>query len=155
MCWYRHVWSNTYLQATNTTVEMDCALRDHVTRNNKYINHSNRSLKCIVTFGEQYPNTAPLQLSGRTLVGRVYSGTDPAECISAPGDFLPLRLLLPSGRLGYSPGTWGAPNKGNADGAVSILGKCKARVGYGPAPGPTKKGLVPHLPVRWGAQQIP
>ena len=65
------------------------------------------------------------------------------------------RLLLPSGRLGLSPGVWGAPNKGNADGAVGIFRKCRARVGYGPAPGPTEKSLVSHFPVRWGVQQIP
>ena len=27
-------------------------------------------------------------------------------------------------------------------------------MGYGPAPGPTKKGLVPHFHVRWGVDQI-
>ena len=31
---------------------------------------------------------------------------------------------------------------------------CRARVGSGPAPGPTKKGLVPHMPVGWGGHQI-
>ena len=68
---------------------------------------------------------------------------------------LPPRLLPPSGGLGLSPGAWGAPNKGNADGAQGIFGNCRMRVGYGPAPGPTiKKGLVPYLPVRWGRQQI-
>ena len=56
----------------------------------------------------------------------------------------PPRLLLPSGRLGSSPGAWGAPNKGNADGAVGIFGKCRARVGYGPAPGPTIKKALCH-----------
>ena len=75
------------------------------------------------------------------------------EFPSASGG-LPPRLLLPSGRLGLSPGAWGASNKGNADEAVDIFGKCRARVGYGPALAPTKKGLVPHLPVRWGVQQI-
>ena len=42
------------------------------------------------------------------------------------------------------------PNKGNADGAVGIFGKCPAHVSHGLAPGPTKKGLVPHFHVRWG-----
>ena len=54
------------------------------------------------------------------------------------------RLLLPSGRLGSSPGAWGATNKGNADGAVGIFEKCRARVGYGPVPGPTKKKALCH-----------
>ena len=67
---------------------------------------------------------------------------------------LPPRLLPPSWGLGWSPGAWDGPNKGNADGAVGIFWKCRARVGYGLAPGPTKKGLVPYLPVIWGAQQI-
>ena len=30
-------------------------------------------------------------------------------------------------------------NKGNADGAVGIFGKCRARMGSGPVPRPTKK----------------
>ena len=72
-----------------------------------------------------------------------------------PQGAFPPRLLLPLGRLGSSPGAWSTPNKGNADGAVGSFGKRRARVGYGPAPGTTKKGLVPHLPVRWGKQQIP
>ena len=38
-----------------------------------------------------------------------------------------------------TPGAWGAPNKGNADGAEGTFGKLRARVGYGPAPGPTQK----------------
>ena len=60
----------------------------------------------------------PAVLSGRGS-GRV--------CLGAWGVFptasggLPPRLLLPSGRFGLSPGAWGAPNKGNADGAVGIF----------------------------------
>ena len=50
----------------------------------------------------------------------------------------------PSGRLGKSPGARGAPNKRNADGAVGIFGKCRARVGYGPAPGRTEKKALYH-----------
>ena len=37
---------------------------------------------------------------------------------------------------------------GNADGAVGIFGKCRARVGYGPAPGPTIKRPFATL-ARW------
>ena len=57
--------------------------------------------------------------------------------------------------LGSSPGAWGAPNKGNIDGAVGIFGNA-GRV-WAPALrlDPLKKGLVPHLPVRWGEQLIP
>ena len=51
-----------------------------------------------------------------------------------PEAFTPFR-----GGLGSLPGAWGAPNKGNADGADGIFGKLRARVGYGPAPGPTQK----------------
>ena len=59
------------------------------------------------------------------------------------------------GGLGWSPSAWGAPNKGNADRAVGIFGNA-GRV-WDPALrlDPPKKGLVPHLPVRWGVQQIP
>ena len=68
----------------------------------------------------------------------------------SPQAFTPFR-----GGLGSLPGAWGAPNKGNADGAEGIFGKLRACVGYGPAPGPTQKGLVPYMPVRWGVHQIP
>ena len=69
----------------------------------------------------------------------------------SPQAFTPFR-----GGLGSLPGAWGAPNKGNAEGAEGIFDKLRARVGYGPAPGPTlKKGLVPYMPVRWGVHQIP
>ena len=68
----------------------------------------------------------------------------------SPQAFTPFR-----GGLGSSPGAWSAPNQGNADGAEGIFCKIRARVGYGPAPGPTqKKGLVPYMPVRWGVHQI-
>ncbi len=50
-----------------------------------------------------------------------------------------------------SPGAWGAPNQGNADGAVGIFGKCRARVGYGPAPGPTIKKALFHTGSLGGA----
>ena len=46
--------------------------------------------------------------------------------------------------MGLSPGAWGAPNKGNADGAEGIFGNCRMRVGYGPAPGPTIKKALCH-----------
>ena len=82
------------------------------------------------------------------------------ECVSVPGDFptasggLPPRLLLPSERFGLLPGAWGAPNKGNADGAVGIFGNSGRVWATALRPVPPKKGLVPYLPVRWGGQQI-
>ena len=44
----------------------------------------------------------------------------------------------------YRPAPEARPNKGNADGAVGIFRKCQARVGYGPAPGPTEKKALCH-----------
>ena len=87
----------------------------------------------------------PLQVSGSTSAGRVICGTDLAECVSVPGDFLRPQGAFPQaftpfrGGLGSLPGAWGASNKGNADGAEGIFGKLRVRVGYGPAPGPTQK----------------
>ena len=100
----------------------------------------------------------PLQVSGSASAGRVICGTDLAKCVSVPGDFLrPQRALSQAftsfGRVGFIAWRLRRPNKGNADGAVGIFGKCRAREGYGPAPGPTM-GLVPHLPVGWGGQQM-
>ena len=37
-------WLNTDLQATNTTIEIDCAYWGHVTRHSKYIKQSDRGL---------------------------------------------------------------------------------------------------------------
>ena len=51
----------------------------------------------------------------------------------------PPRLLPLSRGLGLFPCAWGTPNKRNAEGVVGIFGKCRARVGSGPALGPTKK----------------
>ena len=64
------------------------------------------------------------------------------------------RLLPPSGR-GTSPSAWGAPNKGNADGAVGLFGNLGCMWAPALRPDPPKKGPVPHLPVRWGEQHIP
>ena len=92
----------------------------------------------------------PFQVSGSTSTGRVICGTDLTECVSVPGDFLRPQGAFPQaftpfrGGLGSLPGTWGAPNKGNADGAEGIFGKLRARVGYGPAPGPTIKKALCH-----------
>ena len=50
-----------------------------------------------------------------------------------PPGFYPLR------RGWLLPGAWGAPIKWNADVAVGIFLKCRARVCTGPAPGSTQK----------------
>ena len=75
----------------------------------------------------------PVQISLALIWSSVFRHLEPSFGLRGPSP----RLLLPSGRLGLSPGAWGTPNKGNADGAVGIFGKCRARVGYGPAPGST------------------
>ena len=85
-----------------------------------------------------------IQLSGRTSTGRAGCGPDLAGYVSVAGFFLRPQgafphAITPFGRLGWSPDAWSAPYKGNADGAVGIFGKYRARVGYGLAPGPTKK----------------
>ena len=67
----------------------------------------------------------PLQVSGSTSAGRVICGTDLAECVSVPGDFLRPQGAFPSGFYPLSRGSH------------------------------PKKGLVPYMPVRWGVHQIP
>ena len=61
----------------------------------------------------------------------------PGEFLRPPGAFPP--GFSPFGKVGLITRRLGAPNKGNADGVVGIFGKCVARVGYGPAHGPTEK----------------
>ena len=106
---------------------------------------------------DQY-RSAPLQVPGSTSAGRVICGTDQAECVSVPGFLWPQGTFHPGFyplRGEVLPGAWGAPNKGNADEAVGFFWKCRTRVGSGPAHRPTKKGLVPHMPIWWGGHQIP
>ena len=86
---------------------------------------------------------------GSALVGRVVEARiwpSVSRCLGISyglrGPFPRLSLTL--GRLGSSPGALGASNKGNADGAVGIFGKCRARVCYSPAPGPTIKKALCH-----------
>ena len=74
-----------------------------------------------------------IQLSGSTSAGCAGRGADLAGCVSVAGFFLRPQgafpqAITPFRRLGWSPG-----------GAVGIFGKCRVRVGYGPAPGSTKK----------------
>ena len=71
-------------------------------------------------------NTALLQLLGSNSTGLAGCGADLAEYVMAAGDFLRPLGAFPPGfyplRGGSSPGAWGAPTKGNADGAVGIFG---------------------------------
>ena len=66
---------------------------------------------------------------------RVGYGPAPGPTIKRPFATLTRKV----GRSTNTPRSQPSPNKGNADGAVGIFGKCRARVGYGPAPGPTIK----------------
>ena len=81
------------------------------------------------------------QSIGHTLVSCVWFGCgsgrvwlvdwwSPPALRGHPPGFQPLRWRVLSG-------SWGVPNKGNADGAIGIFRKCKARAGSGPAPGHT------------------
>ena len=103
--------------------------------------------------------SAPLQVPGSISAGRVICSADLAKCVSVPGDFLrpqgtfppdfyPLRGVL-------SPGPWDASNKENADEAVGIFGNAWRVWAPVLRSDPLKKGLVPHMPVRWGEQQVP
>ena len=102
-------------------------------------------LRDLAARGSDQSLSEPLQVSGSASVGRVICGTDLAKCVSVPGDFLRPQGAFPTGfyplsrGLGSLPGAWGAPNKGNAEGAEGIFDKLRARVGYGPASGPTQK----------------
>ena len=100
---------------------------------------------------DQY-RSVPLQLPGNTSAGRVICGTDLAECVSVPGDFLrpqgPSPLpFTPFEGLGSSPGARGAPNKGNADGAVSIFGHAGCVWATALRPDPPKKALSHTCPL--------
>ena len=103
---------------------------------------------------DQY-RSAPLQVPSSTSAGRVICGTDLAECVSVHGDFLRHQRAFPQDLTpfgGLSPGVWGAPDKGNADGAVGIFGNAGREWAPVLRLDPPKKGIVPHLPVRWGEQ---
>ena len=63
------------------------------------------------------------------------------------------RLLLPSEGWVYRPAPKAPLIMECQRGRRHFLGM-RARVGYGPVPGPTKKSLVPHLSVRWGVLKI-
>ena len=96
----------------------------------------------------------PLQVSGSTSAGRVICGTDLAECVSVPGDFLRPQEAFPPNFYLLREGWVNRPAP-EAPLIRRMLTGPEAFLGN-PAPGPTiKKGLVPHLPVGWGEQQIP
>ena len=87
--------------------------------------------------------TGPLQVLGSTLAGRVV-GTRFGKSVlgswgfpTASGAFP--QAITPFGEVGLITRRLRYPNKGNADGALDIFGKYRARVGYGPAPRPTEK----------------
>ena len=127
--------------------------------------HQKKPCATLTRSVERVTNTASavitllLQSSDRTSHGRVcWRDKGLAECFSAAGDFLRPQGAIPSGcypfRGGLLPGARGALNKGNADEALVIFGHA-GRV-WAPAlrPDLPKKGLLLHLPVRWGVQQI-
>ena len=98
----------------------------------------------------------PLQLPGSTSAGRVICSTDLTECVSVPGDFLrPQEAFLPGiyplrGRYRPVPLIRGMPT-----GPQAFLGNAARVWATALRPDSPKKGLVPHLPVTWGEQQIP
>ena len=105
--------------------------------------------------------SAPLQVPSSTSAGCVICGTDLAECVSVPEYFLrpqgafPTWLLPTSGGLVHRPAPeahliWGMPTRPLA--FLGMPGACELRPC---AQTHLKEGLVPHLPVRWGEQQIP
>ena len=84
-----------------------------------------------------------------------------AECVSVPGDFLqPQGAFLPGlyphlEGLGFQPAPEAPQLRGMPTGPpafLGMLGACRLRPC---ARTHLKKGLVLHLPVRWGEQQIP
>ena len=66
-------------------------------------------------------------LAGRVVQARIWPSV--SRCLG-----ISFGLRGPSPQAFTPFGEVGAPNKGNADGAVGIFGKCQARVSYGPAP---------------------
>ena len=104
--------------------------------------------------GQQIPQInlglTPLQVSGSSSAGRVICGTDLAECVSVPGDFLRPQGAFPLGfyllRVGWvncpAPEAWGEYRRGRRH-----FRKSRARMGYGPALGPTKKALCHTCPL--------
>ena len=103
------------------------------------------------TLREQYLNTVSLHLPGSNSAGRIYCGTDPAECVSAleissSPRWPSHQALIHFGGLRLLPGAWGDLNKGNADGADGIFGYA-VRV-WAPALGqdPPKKPLCHTCP---------
>ena len=98
-------------------------------------------IRCSQDHTFNYRSPVVVSHFGRTclILTRIWSGAPRHWLFPSASGGLPPRLLLPLGGLNSSPGAWGAPNKGNADGAVGIFGKHRTRVGYGPATGPTLK----------------
>ena len=84
--------------------------------------------------------------------GRVICDTDMAECVSVPEDFLRPQEAFPACFYplrggGSSPGAWGDPNKGNADGAVGIFGNAGRLWAPALRSDPPKKALYHTCPL--------
>ena len=103
----------------------------------------------------------PLQVSGSTSAGRVICGTDLAECVSVPGDFLRPQLAFPPGFYLLREGWVNRPTpeapltRGMPPGPRAFLANSGRVWATALRPVPPKKGLVPYMPVRWGVHQIP
>ena len=98
----------------------------------------------------------PLQVSGSTSAGRVICGTDLAECVSVPGDFLRPQGAFPPGfyllREGWvhCPAPEAPLTRGMPKGLRVFLTNSGRVWATALRPVPPKKGLVPYMPVRWG-----
>ena len=85
--------------------------------------------------------SAPLKVSGSTSTGRVICGTDLAECVSVPGDFLQPQGAFYSLRgVGFIARRLRAPLiRGMPDGATGIFGNAGRMWAPAMRPGTTKK----------------
>ena len=103
----------------------------------------------------------PLQVSGSTSAGRVICGTDLAECVSVPGDFLRPQGAFPPGfyllREGWvnRPAPEAPLTRGMPLGQLAFLANSGRVWATALRPVTPKKVLVPYMPVRWGVHQIP
>ena len=78
-------------------------------------------------------------------------GTDLAECVSVPGEFLRPQGAFPPGFYSLREGWVNRPAP-----EAPLIWEMPGACGLRPcARTHHKKGLVPHLPVGWGGQQTP
>ena len=93
---------------------------------------------------------------GSTWAGRAGSGADLAGCASVPGDFLPPQGAFPPGFYSLRGGWVNRPAPEECRRGRRHFWEMPGACGLRPcARTHRKKGLMPHLPVRWGVQQIP